>query len=714
MNELAIPSRPKQYGPESCIPDQTRCWRAHVFPLLLILTLIWIIYANSFSGTWVFDDEPNIVANPNVHMKSLDWESFKKAFSGTNISRIDRPLSYMTFAINHLFGELDPWGYHLVNIIIHSVAAVFLYLLIYNTLLLPSLKEKYANSAGSIALLATSLWASHPIHATSITYIVQRMTSMCAMFYLISLYSFLKFRMASSIYSKTAALFLCIFSGFLALLSKENAATLPVIIFILDILLVKKFDTKISFKNLLYIITILAILILILLNFSNPSTILSGYNIRNFTLCERLLTQPRVFLFYLSLLLYPITGRFTLIYDFETSTSIFFPLTTIPSIIFWIIWIVLSIFISNKRPLISFCLIFFFLNHLIEGSFIPLEMIYEHRNYLPSISIFLLLSVFLIEKVLNQRNNFFLKISGISFVLITLFGHGQSVIDRNILFNHPLFIWQDNFNKNPNSSRINNNLGLAYLDLELFEKSEESFRNALKFNRYHRKDTIETIFYNLGNLYLKKNDFHKALIYYNEALSINPKMFPALFNKANLQTILGQNDKAIETLQILSTNEPLSPKIKSLEALLQLKLNKYEESIRLAYASFAIKDDQPVLWKVLGEAYTKIGDYERGKIFWHKYLDHKPDDIESILALINLAKISNDKFLLKKYCFQLSCTLRSYDLKKIEAAIKRLSSTQIKTISISNEDLFYIVASGLHLVMSEDLPFSDTGVSSYK
>ena len=194
MNELAIPSRPKQYGPESCIPDQTRCWRAHVFPLLLILTLIWIIYANSFKGAWILDDDPNIVSNSNVHMKTLDWKEIKKAASGTKNGRIDRPLAFLSFGLNYYFNGLNPWGYHLVNLTIHSFSAIFLYLFICQTLNLPILKVSHTCHAASIALLSTALWATHPIHVTSVTYIVQRMASMAAMFYIISMYCYLKGR----------------------------------------------------------------------------------------------------------------------------------------------------------------------------------------------------------------------------------------------------------------------------------------------------------------------------------------------------------------------------------------------------------------------------------------------------------------------------------------------------------------------------------------
>ena len=111
---------------------------------------------------------------------------------------------------------------------------------------------------------------------------------------------------------------------------------------------------------------------------------------------ERVLTQPRVILFYISLLLYPITSRLMLIHPVEISKSLFNPWTTFAAIAVILLILVGAVLTSRKRPLISYCIIFFFLNHLIEGSFISLGLVYEHRNYLPSMLFFVPLSILIV------------------------------------------------------------------------------------------------------------------------------------------------------------------------------------------------------------------------------------------------------------------------------------------------------------------------------
>ena len=109
--------------------------------------------------------------------------------------RWQRPVSYFTFAMNYYFDGLDVFGYHVVNFFIHYIASVFLFLFIYNTLKLPVLEGRYERHAYSIALLATLFWAINPVQVMAVTYIVQRMASMAAMFYIMAMYFYLKGRM---------------------------------------------------------------------------------------------------------------------------------------------------------------------------------------------------------------------------------------------------------------------------------------------------------------------------------------------------------------------------------------------------------------------------------------------------------------------------------------------------------------------------------------
>ena len=109
-----------------------------------------------------------------------------------------RPLSYLTFALNYHIGGGNVFGFHVVNFAIHYLASIFLFLIIYNTLRLPLLNDRYEKNAYAIALLSVFFWATHPIQVTAVTLIVQRMASMAGMFYIMGMYFYLKGRTTSS------------------------------------------------------------------------------------------------------------------------------------------------------------------------------------------------------------------------------------------------------------------------------------------------------------------------------------------------------------------------------------------------------------------------------------------------------------------------------------------------------------------------------------
>ena len=593
MNDAYLPAATNKMPSEACCtPDQTLCWRAHAVPLLLILALIWIIYANSFNGTWIFDDEQNIVANPRIHMKVLDWEGIKDAACGLGGKRVDRPLSYISFALNYYFGGLSPWGYHLVNVIIHSIATIFLYLFIYETLHLPILRGKYDNRAGSIALLATALWATHPILVTSVTYIVQRMTSMAGMFYIMTMFFYLQGRIAKQEFKRTRYYLLCAIFAISSMASKENVFLLPFVILLYEFLFFEKMQTVgIQVK---FIVGILLISLIASISFlvANPLDILSGYDYRSFSLTERVLTEPRVLLNYLSLILYPMTDRFTLIYDVPISTSLLTPWSTMPAILFWIAWVLLGLFLFRKNRIISFCMLFFIINNLIESSFIPLEIMYEHRNYLPSVTIFLLLSMATINFYYNFSKKNIFKTAVACIICVTIAGQGYSVIKRNYLFKHPIYIWQDNIEKSPNLSRVHLNLGKTYYDMGLFEKAKNSFLKDIEISRYDRLDLQAVPFNNLGNIYLLEKEPAKAIEFYKRALSIDPSYEKSIFNLVHAYIEQKKYDEADKVAEELINRHPEEPKILGLKSLILLRQDNYSGAIKLAYKTLLLQNDE--------------------------------------------------------------------------------------------------------------------------
>ena len=200
--------------------------RRHGFPALVFFFLLVLIYGASFDCSWHFDDYANIVNNPNIHINNLSWNQVEKSLHGIlDSGRWSRPLSYLSFALNYYFHGLEVFGYHVINLTIHYFATFFLYLFIFNTLKLPVFNGRYKDNAYSIAILGAVLWSINPVQVSAGTYIVQRSTSMAALFYIMAMYLYLKGRTTDHLGWMRTVLFLSsLLMGLMAIGTKENAA----------------------------------------------------------------------------------------------------------------------------------------------------------------------------------------------------------------------------------------------------------------------------------------------------------------------------------------------------------------------------------------------------------------------------------------------------------------------------------------------------------
>ena len=377
----------------------------HLIAVGLIAGVAFVIYSNTFSVPFLFDDRPNITLNPNIQIKVFTWERVEALIKYTYRESI-RIFSYFTFALNYYFGEFDPFGYHLVNLVIHVCSGIFLYGFLYLTFNLPSLREKYGALSYRVALFASLIFISHPVQTQSVTYIVQRMASMAGMFYLLTFMLYIKGRL-----SKGRRRFLYFGGGFLSYLlgvfTKENTAILPFFIALYEFYFFQNLDLSPRGKKVLFALigTLLVLGVLGFLVWGQRyiDVTIEGYKFRSFTMSERVLTQFRVVLYYLTLLVLPLPSRLNLDYDFLLSKSILDPPTTLVAIVLVLGLIGYSFWTARKSPLLSFCILWYFGNLVIESSIFPLEMVFEHRLYVPAIGPFILFALGVVKGIEMAR-----------------------------------------------------------------------------------------------------------------------------------------------------------------------------------------------------------------------------------------------------------------------------------------------------------------------
>lgn len=376
-------------------------YRQLLFQTLLALVVIAIAaffaYYPGLHGPFVFDDHINFVDKPAIAIQSLDFKALADAAMSNESGILKRPLAALSFALNYYFagGFEDTFAFKTTNLGIHIINAGLVFWLFSLLLQTNSGNPEYRHATLYPWLpgLIAAVWAFHPIQLTTVLSVVQRMTSLSAFFVLSGLMIFVHGRQLMQKHSSRGITLMWagILSGtILGMMCKENAALLPVYALIIELVFFNDVRHTISErKRLIWVYATPLILLALLALFwliKHPDAVLGSYKLREFTPIERLLTESRVLWFYLSLLLLPGTNRLTLFHDdIPVSTSLFFPWTTSLALMGIVVSVLVAIASRRKYPWLSFSILWFLVGHSLESSFIGLELVHEHRNYLPSL-----------------------------------------------------------------------------------------------------------------------------------------------------------------------------------------------------------------------------------------------------------------------------------------------------------------------------------------
>jgi hypothetical protein len=345
-----------------------------LFEIVSLVLLTVIIYGGTLNHSFHLDDGSNISSNKLIQISNLSIDELVKA--GFESFNRKRPVANISFALNYYFHGLDVKGYHIVNIIIHLFAGIVLYYFVKITLSIRLARDKF-DETWFIPFFTALIWLVHPLHTQSVTYIVQRMNSMASMFFIMAMLFYVKGRLTPERVKKVLFFIISFVAAILAFGSKQNTATLPLFILLYEWYFFQDLRIKISRKQFFLVAALGGTFAFIFYYYLGSSPFerlfFPGYGGRPFTMPQRLLTQPRVVLHYISLLLYPEPSRLNLDYDFPLSYTLFSPATTFFSILVIIGLLGMAIYTAKENRLYSFCILWFLGNLVIESSTIPLE-----------------------------------------------------------------------------------------------------------------------------------------------------------------------------------------------------------------------------------------------------------------------------------------------------------------------------------------------------
>ena len=335
----------------------------------LLIVLVGLVYSNSLNAIWALNNLTQYSAeSPGPHWQYSSSNAvpglfFSPAPGCERPPGLNRPLSNLSFALNWYFGKNSPVGYRAVNIFIHQLNALFLFLIIRGLLQTPNMAGRYRGRENSIALAATAMWALNPIQTQAVVYVVQRMASMSCLFYLVAIWGYMHARAAEQSSRRVFFLLLVVGSFLAAVGSKENAVLLPVAIVLLEFIFFQDMSQPAVRRRFGWIF----FLGLGVVGISGVGLFLGGkldallnYNMRLFSPWERLMTQPRILFFYLTQIFYPTAGRLSIVHDVEISRSLVDPWVTLPAILGVLGLVGFGFWQMRRRPMLSFAILFFF------------------------------------------------------------------------------------------------------------------------------------------------------------------------------------------------------------------------------------------------------------------------------------------------------------------------------------------------------------------
>jgi len=559
-------------------------WLVILLSLALIAVSV-VVYFPGLSGGFMFDDYPNIVDNPAVQPTDASISSLTKAALSSPSSDLKRPLSSLSFAANVLVSGLSARAMKMTNLGIHIVNGLLLFALL--SRLLPCVERFRSSAAILIASAVMSVaWLMLPINLTPVLYVVQRMESLANAFVLTGLLGYISVRRRGRVdwRSKVVAIAWIVLPTAFGLMAKETAVLLPLYALSIEAI-VFRFRNSDGTRSTCLLVTYVALLLPPLALgtiWLGPGILDSAtWATRDFTLATRLLSEPRVLIDYLQWTAAPGPGDLSFYHDdFVQSTNWLHPETTIPSILAlgllcWSAWRA-----RTNNPLFSLGVALFFGCHLLTATVLPLELVYEHRNYFASIGVIMTIaSLFLHSYRRAESSKPNLRYAIIAAPALMIGWSACLTFYTTEAWSTPLSVAQELARRGPDSPRAQYELGRAYIIDSRYRPDSPS--TPLVYAPLEKAAILP------GSSILPE----QALIFFNSRLNrpISPDWWTTLKSKLRTRPATIQDESSLDALATCLRQDLCSFSAGELSEAFRLAHSHERRSARLCamYANFA-------------------------------------------------------------------------------------------------------------------------------
>ncbi|MGE3319466.1 MAG: tetratricopeptide repeat protein [Candidatus Berkiella sp.] len=600
-----------------------------VLALIAFTLIAFLLYWQGLSGPFLLDDLQSIEpAKLDVFSLSRLLEISLQNDSGP----LGRPISIASFALNDYFFGLDPFYFKIVNLIIHVLCGMCVAFFAYLVMLFMPRAKRYAELIGFFTGL---LWLIHPLQVSTVLYPVQRMTQLCHLFILLGLNTYLCGRIKQLTHKPHSSLILVMSFAFffpLAVLSKETGILFPWYVLITECFILRFQGTKIQSRCLKWFHISLSATILIcafIYYWQHFDTFMALFADKRITLLDRVYTQINALVFYLKLIIIPQLTDMGLYHDDFIITRTIDVQTALCSLLLGSMAL-LVIFLRKRAPMVSFGIAWFFVSHAIESTVLPLEMVFEHRNYLASVGLLLIATYYFIpfyKKVDIAPKRFYYIFT---FLFISLLA--AITFQRSYIWSSSERFLQESRIQHPRSPRVHIEIANLFLKERLYQQAFEELDEAARLDPFNAGIPLHKIliFCHLNRvppqLYQEANQKIQQGAITPYVITVLDIMVQNLFNN---QCKGVDRKKVIELIQACNENQNLKykPKYKAvlyhLESGLELLNNNLDNSRYLLLESYKAypKRIEPLIQKAYLEMkHNMLKEAEKSIAFAHHEL----------------------------------------------------------------------------------------------
>ncbi len=598
--------------------------------MLLLPLMAGALYWRTLDFPFQYDDEDSIGRNPTLQVQDWSFETLETIFRWR-----ERPLTNLSLALSLQLTGSEPSAFRIVNVVAHAANALLVFLLLLQLLAIARAHDPKPDDGlhdATLAWIAALLWLVHPLHPHAVTFIHQRAVGLSALCCLAALNLYLWARAASQRWKRNLAVACALALWLLGLLFKETGIYLPAIVLAVELLLFRQSPKALLKRYWGRLILCLGMVCLVsaygVYQYSTE-WIVDMYEHAGYGPWQRVLTELRVVAFYISLVVFPHPSRLNLEHHFLISDTLFAPPTTLYAGMCLSALFAASLAVWRKRPLLTFCGIWFFTGLLLESTVLPLEIANEYRLYLPSLGI-LFACLLLYRRAFAGRMKTWIWLPPLALALLLAFWCDA----RNDVWSSPITLWRDTHAKSPLRPRPRENL-LVELRRELGRLLEKGSYGAAEplFAELAELDPAHPQLVDWARVMLQQGRTEVAFVLITRILNVHPQIAEAWELRGRLLALRGEEPGAITAFQrSIELDENREGPVLALGALHQRR-GELDLAIEVYSAFLGLSPRGPLVHVEMAIAEIQTGQINGGVGRLHWVIEEHPDCVGAHDAL---------------------------------------------------------------------------------